>query len=43
MSESSSDSNTFIITYFQLIIEVGYKPTQGMLITVPAMSKASPW
>lgn len=29
MSESTSKSNTFIITHFRLIIEVGFKANSG--------------
>lgn len=43
MSESSSHSNTFIITYFRLIIEVGSTPTQDFLITAHATRRAAPW
>ena len=42
MRETSSHSNTFIITDFRLIIEVEYVPTQEFLITAQAVSKAAP-
>lgn len=43
MSESTRNSNTFLITHFRLIIEVGYKPAQDFPIIAHAMCKASPW
>lgn len=42
MSESSSHSNPCIFTYFRLIIEVGYMPTQAFLIPAHAISRAAP-
>ena len=42
MRETSSHSNTFIITDFRLIIEVEYVPTQEFLITAQAVSEAAP-
>lgn len=42
MNDSSSNGNTFIITYSGLIIELGYKPSQDFLITAQAMCRALP-